>query len=139
MHVVIVGAGLGGLSAACHLAGRGHDVEVVAGGFARAMTHFSGKTGTETETAPQAAGYLPTEKEETVSDLLLKFASFIADGRSHVNEGVRRVMRPPRSTRLPPAPAAPPADEPLIWSAGIAARRWRPKDPTTARADPDPS
>ncbi len=29
MHVVIVGAGLGGLSAACHLAGRGHDVEVV--------------------------------------------------------------------------------------------------------------
>ena len=29
MHVVIVGAGLGGLSAACHLAGRGHDVEVI--------------------------------------------------------------------------------------------------------------
>ncbi len=29
MRVVIVGAGLGGLSAACHLAGRGHDVEVV--------------------------------------------------------------------------------------------------------------
>ncbi|MBK9179722.1 MAG: phytoene desaturase [Acidimicrobiales bacterium] len=29
MHVVVVGAGLGGLSAACHLAGRGHDVTVV--------------------------------------------------------------------------------------------------------------
>jgi phytoene desaturase len=29
MRVVIAGAGLGGLSAACHLAGRGHDVEVV--------------------------------------------------------------------------------------------------------------
>lgn len=27
--VVVVGAGLGGLSAACHLAGRGHDVEVL--------------------------------------------------------------------------------------------------------------
>lgn len=29
MRVVIVGAGLGGLSAACHLAGRGHEVEVI--------------------------------------------------------------------------------------------------------------
>jgi phytoene desaturase len=29
MRVVVVGAGLGGLSAACHLAGRGHDVVVV--------------------------------------------------------------------------------------------------------------
>ncbi len=29
MKVVVVGAGLGGLSAACHLAGRGHDVEVL--------------------------------------------------------------------------------------------------------------
>ena len=28
-RVVIVGAGLGGLSAACHLAGAGHDVTVV--------------------------------------------------------------------------------------------------------------
>ena len=27
--VVVVGAGLGGLSAACHLVGRGHDVTVV--------------------------------------------------------------------------------------------------------------
>src|SRR5829696_10437783 len=29
MRVVVVGAGLGGLSAACHLAGRGHDVVVL--------------------------------------------------------------------------------------------------------------
>ncbi|PZS15980.1 MAG: phytoene desaturase, partial [Acidimicrobiales bacterium] len=29
MRVVVVGAGLGGLSAACHLAGRGHQVTVV--------------------------------------------------------------------------------------------------------------
>jgi phytoene desaturase len=29
MRVVVVGAGLGGLAAACHLAGRGHDVTVV--------------------------------------------------------------------------------------------------------------
>lgn len=29
MHVIVVGAGLGGLSAACHLAGRGHDVLVL--------------------------------------------------------------------------------------------------------------
>jgi len=29
MRVVVIGAGLGGLSAACHLAGRGHDVVVV--------------------------------------------------------------------------------------------------------------
>src|SRR5689334_20738574 len=29
MRVVVVGAGLGGLSAACHLAGRGHEVLVV--------------------------------------------------------------------------------------------------------------
>jgi phytoene desaturase len=29
MRVVVVGAGLGGLSAACHLAGRGHDVTIV--------------------------------------------------------------------------------------------------------------
>ena len=29
MRVVVVGAGLGGLSAACHLAGRGHDVTVL--------------------------------------------------------------------------------------------------------------
>ena len=29
MHVVVVGAGLGGLSAACHLTGRGHDVTVL--------------------------------------------------------------------------------------------------------------
>ena len=28
-RVVIVGAGLGGLAAACHLAGRGHDVTVL--------------------------------------------------------------------------------------------------------------
>jgi phytoene desaturase len=28
-HVVVVGAGLGGLSAACHLAGRGYDVTVI--------------------------------------------------------------------------------------------------------------
>ena len=29
MRAVVVGAGLGGLSAACHLAGRGHDVVVL--------------------------------------------------------------------------------------------------------------
>src|SRR3954471_19570860 len=29
VKVVVVGAGLGGLSAACHIAGRGHDVEVL--------------------------------------------------------------------------------------------------------------
>ena len=29
MRVVVIGAGLGGLSAACHLAGREHDVTVV--------------------------------------------------------------------------------------------------------------
>ena len=29
MQVVVVGAGLGGLSAACHLAGAGHDVQVI--------------------------------------------------------------------------------------------------------------
>ena len=32
MRVVVVGAGLGGLSAAAHLRGRGHDVLVVEGG-----------------------------------------------------------------------------------------------------------
>ena len=32
MRVIVVGAGLAGLSAACHLRGRGHDVEVVEAG-----------------------------------------------------------------------------------------------------------
>ena len=35
MRVVVVGAGIGGLSAACHLVGDGHDV-VVAGAGRRA-------------------------------------------------------------------------------------------------------
>ena len=29
MKVIVVGAGLGGLSAACHLTGAGHDVTVI--------------------------------------------------------------------------------------------------------------
>src|SRR5436305_14677695 len=32
VKVVVVGAGLGGLSAACHIAGRGHEVEVLGRG-----------------------------------------------------------------------------------------------------------
>lgn len=40
MQVVIVGAGLGGLAAACHLTGRGHDVVVLERG-----TTPSGRVG----------------------------------------------------------------------------------------------
>ena len=47
MRVVVVGAGLGGLSAACHLAGRGHDVVVLerderAGRSRRASSRIAG-------------------------------------------------------------------------------------------------
>ena len=58
-----------------------NDIEVVAGGFARAMAQFAGKAD---KTKAKSAGYLSNEKDEDVSDLLLKFASFIADGRIRV-------------------------------------------------------
>ena len=65
--------------------GGGERHRIVAGGFARAMAQFSGK-GDRTRSKPKlpAGGYLSNEKDEDVSDLLLKFASFIADGRIRV-------------------------------------------------------
>jgi len=79
-----------------------NDIEVVAGGFSRAMAQFSGTA----QGKAKSAGYLSNEKDEDVSDLLLKFASFIADGRIRVVDLTQTLKTSTPVIQLPP-PLAP--------------------------------
>ena len=88
-----------------------NDIDIVTGGFARAMRTFSGtkddasKSAVKQSTAP--VGYLRTEEEDDkVSDLLLKFASFIADGRIKVVDMTQTLKPSTPVIQLPP-PLAP--------------------------------
>ncbi len=79
-----------------------NDVEIVAGGFKRAMAQFSGDTKVETADGIKSAGYLSNEKDEDVSDLLLKFASCIADGRIRVVDLTQTLKPSTPVIQLPP-------------------------------------
>lgn len=92
-RVVVIGAGLAGLAAACHLAGRGHDVTVVerdaeVGGLAGRLEQdgFTFDTGPTVLTAPglladtlRAAGADP-ERELTLRRLDPAYRARYADG-----------------------------------------------------------
>jgi kynurenine formamidase/2-keto-3-deoxy-L-rhamnonate aldolase RhmA len=75
-----------------------NDIEIVAGGFQRAMVQFTGKAGDKVK----STGYLSKEKDENVSDLLLKFASFIADGRIRVVDLTQTLKPSTPVIQLPP-------------------------------------
>ena len=96
-----------------------NDIEIVAGGFAKAMKQFSGaleeKSSSVTEAEPASAGYLSTELalanetaslsnegDDDVSDLLLKFASSIADGKIRVVDMTQTLKPSTPVIQLPP-------------------------------------
>jgi kynurenine formamidase/2-keto-3-deoxy-L-rhamnonate aldolase RhmA len=79
-----------------------NDVDLVAGGFRSAMNQFTGKAPSRIENQAQTAGYLSNEKEEDVSELLLKFASFIADGRIRVVDLTQTLKPSTPVIQLPP-------------------------------------
>ena len=66
------------------------------------MAQFSGTA----QDKAKSAGYLSNEKDEDVSDLLLKFASFIADGRIRVVDLTQTLKTSTPVIQLPP-PLAP--------------------------------
>ncbi len=95
-----------------------NDIEVVVGGFGQAMKQFSDVTrGTPSgivQAAQTSAGYLatddlvdetisPTEEgNDNVSDVLLKFASFIADGKIRVVDLTQTLKPSTPVIQLPP-------------------------------------
>lgn len=97
-----------------------NDIEVVAGGFAKAMKQFSGVSDAKpagiAHAAPASAGYLsnelaslaneigsqPNEGDDDVSDLLLKFASYIADGKIRVVDMTQTLKPSTPVIQLPP-------------------------------------
>jgi kynurenine formamidase/2-keto-3-deoxy-L-rhamnonate aldolase RhmA len=85
-----------------------NDIEMVTGGFARAMAQFSGRTEGKIKAdlinadLAKSAGYLSSEKDEDVSELLLKFASFIADGRIRVVDLTQTLKPSTPVIQLPP-------------------------------------
>src|SRR5690606_14096336 len=87
-----------------------NDIDIVASGFGRAMKLFSGKGDTlkaaaKTSTAP--VGYLDKDEEDDdVSDLLVKFAAFIADGRIRVVD-LTQTLKPSTPVIQLPPPFAP--------------------------------
>jgi kynurenine formamidase/2-keto-3-deoxy-L-rhamnonate aldolase RhmA len=87
-----------------------NDIDIVAGGFSRAMKEFSGlgdatrRDVTKDSTAP--VGYLSNEEDDDVSALLLKFASFIADGRIRVVD-LTQTLKPSTPVIQLPPPLAP--------------------------------
>ncbi|HVL05251.1 MAG TPA: FAD-dependent oxidoreductase, partial [Acidimicrobiales bacterium] len=112
MKVVVVGAGLGGLSAACHLVGRGHDVEVleradVPGGRA-GLWHTDGykfDTGPSVLTMRDIlAGAFNAAGAEMDSHLTLKpvdpmYRACFADGSAiHVRHGREAMVEEIRTT-----------------------------------------
>lgn len=87
-----------------------NDIDIVASGFDRAMKIFTGKGDTikaqaKASTAP--VGYLATkEEDDDVSDLLMKFAAFIADGRIRVVD-LTQTLKPSTPVIQLPPPLAP--------------------------------
>ena len=96
-----------------------NDIEIVAGGFTKAMKQFSGaseeKSSGMAEAEPASAGYLSTEfslanetaslsneGDDDVSDLLLKFASSIADGKIRVVDMTQTLKPSTPVIQLPP-------------------------------------
>jgi kynurenine formamidase/2-keto-3-deoxy-L-rhamnonate aldolase RhmA len=91
-----------------------NDVDVVSGGFTRAMNAFTGKTsemvGSETvksaaKSSAAPVGYLSADsddEDDNVSNLLLKFASFIADGRIRVVDMTQTLKPSTPVIQLPP-------------------------------------
>jgi len=83
-----------------------NDIDIVAGGFARARKTFAGETqspksAVKNATAP--VGYLAKDEEDDdVSDLLMKFASFIADGRIRVVDLTQTLKPSTPVIQLPP-------------------------------------
>jgi phytoene desaturase len=101
VRVVVIGAGLGGLSAACHLAGRGHEVVVaerspVAGGRL-AVTHDGGYTldyGATVLTMPGILSQVFEAAGSSMADHLsllpldpMYRATFPGEGTLHVRRG----------------------------------------------------
>jgi len=117
-----------------------NDIDMVAGGFARAMQHFGGARAPEQPTpgyvdesaAPAASANpaptpppapasaisaslasalasLTNEEDDDVSDLLLKFASFIAEGKIRVVDMTQTLKPSTPVIQLPPplAPSSP--------------------------------
>jgi kynurenine formamidase/2-keto-3-deoxy-L-rhamnonate aldolase RhmA len=92
-----------------------NDIDIVASGFSRAMKAFADKrdatTGDATKPAAKAStapvGYLAQDEEDdTVSDLLLKFASHIADGSIRVVD-LTQTLKPSTPVIQLPPPLAP--------------------------------
>ena len=87
-----------------------NDIDIVASGFGRAMKIFSGKGEpsraiAKDSTAP--VGYLAkNEEDDDVSDLLLKFASLIADGSIRVVD-LTQTLKPSTPVIQLPPPLAP--------------------------------
>lgn len=89
----------------------GNDIDIVASGFGRAMklfTHRGGEAQKQTAKASAApAGDLASDEEDdTVPDLLLKFASCIADGRIRVVD-LTQTLKPSTPVIQLPPPFAP--------------------------------
>ena len=135
-RVVIVGAGLGGLSAACHLVGRGYDVMVLEradepGGRAGRLVRdgFTFDTGPTVLTMPDLLEATVQAAGAELADLLTlrrldpAYRACFADGSHHPGSG--------RSARRWPRRSGPPAGRPrLRRSSGSAAgstgsMRWR--------------
>lgn len=91
-----------------------NDIDIVASGFARAMNTFTGKSAPSASIAKDSTapvGYLArndeqNEEDDNVSDLLLKFASFIADGSIRVVD-LTQTLKPSTPVIQLPPPFAP--------------------------------
>ena len=87
-----------------------NDIDIVSGGFARAMKAFTGEGAGAPNPAVHSSGapvgYLDKKEGEDVSDLLQKFASFIANGRIRVVD-LTQTLKPSTPVIQLPPPFAP--------------------------------